>query len=647
MLKRKQLALIFAVILVVTACTTDSVNPDTIKSDPVSSDSVSSEPAKNESVDVDSVIRESRLLRIEEANTSNLVPKPTSIAKRKSTVSHDISPSEFSDQFLSEDERAAVAGRSDASATFANKPVAGVVAQEQSISVHSIEAKVGNERDVLAQTPARANLSSIRAPSEELDRENYAHFEDNPLKRVSEQPVSTFSIDVDTGAYSNARRILNAGGLPVKDSVRVEEFINYFAYDYPTPTNRSRPFNVVTELGPNPWNADTHLLHIGIKGYEVPKSQIPATNLVFLVDVSGSMRSADKLGLLKTSLKMLTKQLRRQDRISIVVYAGASGVVLEPVAGNRKGEIIAALDSLSAGGSTNGGAGIRLAYAMAEQAFVEGGINRVLLATDGDFNVGTTNFEALKNLVEEKRKTDISLTTLGFGSGNYNDHLMEQLADAGNGNYAYIDTLNEARKVLVEQMSATLQTIAKDVKIQIEFNPDVVAEYRLIGYENRMLAREDFNNDQVDAGEIGAGHTVTAVYEIALAGSNGQRVDQLRYQTEDHVGKGKNSEIAFLRLRYKAPDGDKSKLIEQPIRKADIKRELTDTSADYRFAAAVAGFGQLLRGGNYMEQFGFDDVRTLANGARGGDPFGYRGEFVTMVNLAQSLSGQTAAQVTR
>ena len=647
MLKRKQLALIFAVILVVTACTTDSVNPDTIKSDPVSSDSVSSEPAKNESVDVDSVIRESRLLRIEEANTSNLVPKPTSIAKRKSTVSHDISPSEFSDQFLSEDERAAVAGRSDASATFANKPVAGVVAQEQSISVHSIEAKVGNERDVLAQTPARANLNSIRDPSEELDRENYAHFEDNSLKRVSEQPVSTFSIDVDTGAYSNARRILNAGGLPVKDSVRVEEFINYFAYDYPTPTNRSRPFNVVTELGPNPWNADTHLLHIGIKGYEVPKSQIPATNLVFLVDVSGSMRSADKLGLLKTSLKMLTKQLRRQDRISIVVYAGASGVVLEPVAGNRKGEIIAALDSLSAGGSTNGGAGIRLAYAMAEQAFVEGGINRVLLATDGDFNVGTTNFEALKNLVEEKRKTDISLTTLGFGSGNYNDHLMEQLADAGNGNYAYIDTLNEARKVLVEQMSATLQTIAKDVKIQIEFNPDVVAEYRLIGYENRMLAREDFNNDQVDAGEIGAGHTVTAVYEIALAGSNGQRVDQLRYQTEDHVGKGKNSEIAFLRLRYKAPDGDKSKLIEQPIRKADIKRELTDTSADYRFAAAVAGFGQLLRGGNYMEQFGFDDVRTLANGARGGDPFGYRGEFVTMVNLAQSLSGQTAAQVTR
>ncbi len=271
----------------------------------------------------------------------------------------------------------------------------------------------------------------------------------------------------------------------------------------------------------------------------------------------------------------------------------------------------------------------------------------MLLATDGDFNVGTTNFEALKNLVEEKRKTGISLTTLGFGTGNYNDHLMEQLADAGNGNYAYIDTLNEARKVLVEQMSATLQTIAKDVKIQIEFNLVVVAEYRLIGYENRILAREDFNNDQVDAGEIGAGHTVTAVYEVALADSEGQRVDPLRYQSERGVGKGRNRELAFLRLRYKAPDGDTSKLIEQIIRKADIKRELTETSADFRFAAAVAGFGQLLRGGNYMEQFGFDDVRTLANGARGGDPFGYRGEFVTMVNLAQTLSGQTAAQVTR
>jgi Ca-activated chloride channel homolog len=646
--KMKQLALTVAVLFAVTACTTDSANPD-----PVNNNPVKVEPARTESVDVDSAIRNSGRVEIEEIDQSQPVPAPTSIAKHKSTAPEDKRSNKFADELRLEGERQAVAGRADTLAQIANEPAADIAAQQQSMpvlssSVRTREAIAGKDGHVMAQAPASSVvLNAIRAPSEELDRENYAHFDDNPLKRVSEQPVSTFSVDVDTGAYSNARRILNAGGLPVRDSVRVEEFINYFAYDYPTPTNRSRPFNVVTELGPNPWNVNTQLLHIGIKGYEVPKSQIAATNLVFLVDVSGSMRSDDKLGLLKTSLTMLTKQLRSQDRISIVVYAGASGVVLEPVAGNRKGEIIAALESLSAGGSTNGGAGIRLAYAMAEQAFVEGGINRVLLATDGDFNVGTTNFEALKNLVEEKRKTGISLTTLGFGSGNYNDHLMEQLADAGNGNYAYIDTLNEARKVLVEQMSATLQTIAKDVKIQIEFNPNVVAEYRLIGYENRILAREDFNNDKIDAGEIGAGHTVTAVYEIALANSEGQRVDPLRYQSEQGAEKGSNKELAFLRLRYKAPDGDKSKLIEQPIRTADIKRELTDTSANFRFAAAVAGFGQLLRGGNYMEQFGYDDVRTLANGARGDDPFGYRGEFVTMVNLAQSLSGQTAAQVTR
>jgi len=653
MLKFRQLAMTVAVIFAVTACTTDSANPDSVSTDPVSANPVKAEPAKTESVDVDSVIDVSGRVEIEETIGSQPVPAPTSIAKHKSTAPDDKKSSKLADELRLEGERQAVAGRSDALAQFSNGPVVDGPAQEQSMpvpssSVRTREVIAGKEAHAVARAPASSVvLNAIRAPSEQLDRENYAHFDDNPLKRVIEQPVSTFSVDVDTGAYSNARRLLNAGGLPVRDSVRVEEFINYFAYDYPTPTNRSRPFNVVTELGPNPWNADTRLLHIGIKGYEVPKSQIPATSLVFLIDVSGSMRSADKLGLLKTSLTMLTKQLRRQDRISIVVYAGASGVVLEPVAGNRKGEIIAALDSLSAGGSTNGGAGIRLAYAMAEQAFVEGGINRVLLATDGDFNVGTTNFEALKNLVEEKRKTGVSLTTLGFGSGNYNDHLMEQLADAGNGNYAYIDTLNEARKVLVEQMSATLQTIAKDVKIQIEFNPNVVAEYRLIGYENRILAREDFNNDQIDAGEIGAGHTVTAVYEIAMAGSNGQRVDPLRYQTEDRATRSTANELAFLRLRYKAPDGDTSKLIERPLAKNALNENLADTSDRFRFAAAVAGFGQLLRGGTYMEEFNYDDVRALANGARGQDPFGYRGEFVTLVNLAQSLSGEATAQVSQ
>ncbi len=525
---------------------------------------------------------------------------------------------------------------------------AEIVAPATTGTAGSVQSRVAKEQRFAAQPgSAIADLDALRAPSEPLDRENYAHFDDNPLKRVIEHPVSTFSIDVDTGAYSNARRMLSAGRLPVQDAVRVEEFINYFAYDYAAPDDRSRPFNIITELGPNPWNAKTHLLHIVLKGYEVPKAQIPAANLVFLIDVSGSMRSDDKIGLLKTSLKMLTRELRPEDRISIVVYAGASGVVLEPVSGSEKGRIFAALDALSAGGRTNGAAGIQLAYAMAEQAFVDGGINRVLLATDGDFNVGTTSFEALKDLIEQKRKSGISLTTLGFGSGNYNDQLMEQLADAGNGNYAYIDTLNEARKVLVEQMSATLQTIAKDVKIQIEFNPDVIAEYRLVGYENRVLAREDFNNDKVDAGEIGAGHTVTAIYEIALASSSGQRVEPLRYQKQRGRDADHSGELAFLRLRYKAPDGDTSRLIEHPIRSTEIKRDLANTSSNYRFAAAVAGFGQLLRGGTYLEQFGFDDVRMLANGARGSDPFGYRGEFVSLVNTAQTLSGEATAQLSR
>jgi Ca-activated chloride channel family protein len=609
MMKQKQLILTLALIVVaMSACSTDSVEP-VARPEPGKTNTTTTEP----------------------------VPPPGTVRERLDR------PADAAKQDRDEGK-----GEADRRQLASEEAVAESPAPLTAGRAVAKQSRVAKEQHFAAQPGvATANLDAIRAPSEPLDRENYAHFDDNPLKRVVDHPVSTFSIDVDTGAYSNARRMLNAGRLPVQDAVRVEEFINYFGYDYAAPSDRSRPFNIITEVGPNPWNSKTHLLHVGLKGYEVPRSQIPASNLVFLIDVSGSMRSDDKIGLLKTSLKMLTRELRPADRISIVVYAGASGVVLEPVSGSEKGKIIAALDGLSAGGRTNGAAGIRLAYAMAEQAFVAGGINRVLLATDGDFNVGTTSFEALKDLVEEKRKTGISLTTLGFGTGNYNDHLMEQLADAGNGNYAYIDTLNEARKVLVEQMSATLQTIAKDVKIQIEFNPDVVAEYRLVGYENRMLAREDFNNDQVDAGEIGAGHTVTAIYEVALANSDGQRIDPLRYQKEQSLDPVRNSELAFLRLRYKAPDGDTSKLIEQPIRKADLKRELSATSADFRFAAAVAGFGQLLRGAKYMEAFDYDDVRSLANGAKGGDSFGYRGEFVTLVNLAQSLSGQTAAQVTR
>ncbi len=496
---------------------------------------------------------------------------------------------------------------------------------------------------------AAKSLYSIRAPSEPVDRENYNHFDDNQIKLVAENPVSTFSIDVDTGSYSNVRRMINSGNLPREDAVRVEELINYFAYDYPLPENDETPFSVTTEIGSTPWNPDTRLMHIGIKGYDMADKKLPASNLVFLLDVSGSMNSPDKLGLLKSALKLLSKQMRDEDKISIVVYAGASGVVLEPVAGNQTAKIAQALDALSAGGSTNGAAGIRSAYLLAEQEFIKGGINRIILATDGDFNVGTVNFEALKDLVEEKRKTGISLTTLGFGSGNYNDHLMEQLADAGNGNYSYIDTLNEAQKVLVDEMRSTLNTIAKDVKIQLEFNPAVVAEYRLIGYENRALNREDFNNDKIDAGEIGAGHTVTALYEVTLNNSQARAVDPLRYasfkSTKQNSSESHSNELAHLRLRYKEPTGSKSKLIEQVIKTSDIETRLANTSNRYRFSASVAGFGQLLRGGKYIEDFSYHDVLELARKSRGDDTFGYRGEFISLVNLARSLSTQVLSSL--
>jgi len=478
------------------------------------------------------------------------------------------------------------------------------------------------------------NFQPQRLP---VDRENYAHLDSNPVRLVAEHPVSTFSIDVDTGSYSNLRRMLKNGQLPPADAVRVEEMINYFSYQYPVPKNKSTPFSISTEIAPSPWNTNTHLLHIGIKGYDVPKKDLPPANLVFLVDVSGSMQAPNKLELLKSSLKLLTRQLGARDRISLVVYAGASGVVLEPTPANQRAKIINALDRLRAGGSTNGSAGIQLAYAMAEQGFVQNGINRVILATDGDFNVGTVNIEALKNLIEQKRKTGISLTTLGFGMGNYNDHLMEQLADKGNGNYAYIDTLNESNKVLVNELGSTLLTIAKDVKIQIEFNPAVVTEYRLIGYENRTLRREDFKNDKIDAGEIGAGHTVTALYEITLA-EKPSRIEPLRYRRHVEMEGPRAGELAHLRLRYKEPDSDTSKLIEIPLHRRSIVVNLNQASDNLRFSASVAAFAELLRGGKQSGKFTYKDIIELSRKSRGNDPFGYRGEFIKLVDLAQSLS---------
>lgn len=478
-------------------------------------------------------------------------------------------------------------------------------------------------------------------PQSIKNRENYANIDDNPIKQVAVNPVSTFSVDVDSGAYANVRRFLNRGQLPHPNAVRAEELINYFDYDYAPSRSLDTPFALHTEIAPTPWNKHTHLLHIGIKGYQPKRNELPPANLVFLLDVSGSMDSPDKLGLLKSSLKMLTKQMRKKDKVAIVVYAGASGEVLKPTAGHQTAKITRAFNQLRAGGSTNGGAGIQLAYDLAQQSFVKDGVNRVILATDGDFNVGTTDFDALKKMVADKRKTGIALTTLGFGTGNYNDHLMEQLADAGDGNYAYIDTLNEARKVLVDELNATLLTIAKDVKIQIEFNPSLVAEYRLIGYENRQLKREDFNNDKVDAGDIGAGHTVTALYEISLTNSQGKRFDPLRYGKKTQP-KNNNNELAFLRLRYKRPNETSSRLIEKPLMQSDIKSNISNTSNSYQFSASVAVFAQLLRDGKYIENFSYADVINLAKKSKGSDENGFRSEFINLVKLADSLSEKTS-----
>ena len=472
-----------------------------------------------------------------------------------------------------------------------------------------------------------------RPPVPPANTENYADFDDNPVHRASDQPVSTFSIDVDTGSYANVRRMLLDGVRPPADAVRAEEFINYFDHGHPAPTSREVPFRVSTELAPAPWNAGRQLLMIGIKGYDVPRADLPPANLVLLVDTSGSMHSADKLPLLKRAMGMLVRQLRPQDTISIVVYAGSAGLVLPPTAGNRQGEILAALEQLQAGGSTNGGAGIQLAYDMARQGYVEGGVNRILLATDGDFNVGTVDQGALETLVADQRRSGIALTTLGFGSGNYNDALAERLADLGNGNHAYIDSALEARRVLVEAMGSTLLTIASDVKIQVEFNPARVAEYRLVGYENRVLRNEDFANDKVDAGEIGAGHEVTALYEITPVGSDQARLPALRYGN-DRPAATSSGEIAHLRLRYKQPGSDRSRLIETPILHSALRPQASNS---LMFTAAVAGFADALRGGTHTDGWGWDGILAAARSTGREHNDSRHAEFIELVEQARLL----------
>jgi Ca-activated chloride channel family protein len=476
---------------------------------------------------------------------------------------------------------------------------------------------------------------------DEFDTEAYDRIEDNPFLAVQHNPLSTFSIDVDTASYANVRRFLRQGQLPPKDAVRIEELLNYFSYSYPQPQD-GQPFSVTLETAQAPWKLEHRLVRIGLKGREIPPAERPAANLVFLIDVSGSMDQPNKLPLLQQALKSLVVGLGEKDRAAIVVYAGASGLVLPST--SKKRAMLDALNELKAGGSTNAGQGIELAYRVAQESFIQGGSNRVLLCTDGDFNVGVTSQGELTRLIEQKAKSGVFLTVLGFGMGNYKDSTLEKLADKGNGNYAYIDTLQEARKVLVQQMGATLHTIAKDVKLQVEFNPAKVAAYRLIGYENRLLRAEEFNDDKKDAGEIGAGHSVTALYEIVPAGQPAaelQEVDRLRYQRPSELSPAAASgELLTIKLRYKDPDGDSSRLLELPAKDAGTK--LAGASADFRFAAAVAAFGMLLRDSEYRGAADYELVLDLARSGRGEDREGYRGGFLQLVTTAKALAEREA-----
>ncbi|MDH5655577.1 MAG: VWA domain-containing protein [Spirochaetia bacterium] len=473
--------------------------------------------------------------------------------------------------------------------------------------------------------------------NQNFNTEDYDRIYENAFLDAKQKPLSTFSIDVDTASYANVRRFLKDGRLPPKDAVRIEEMINYFSYSYPSPSDDT-PFSISTEVSKSPWNPENRLLLIGLKGKSIAEENLPARNLVFLLDVSGSMMARNKLPLLVKSMKMLTDQLSEKDTVSIVVYAGASGLVLPATSGYNKNKIMDSLNQLQAGGSTNGGAGIELAYKIARENFKPEGINRVILATDGDFNVGVSSQGDLIRMIEKKRESGIFLTVLGFGSGNLKDSTMEKLADKGNGNYAYIDSESEAAKVLVKEAGSTLVTIAKDVKIQIEFNPAQIHSYRLIGYENRILNSEDFNDDKKDAGEIGAGHNVTALYEIVPAGNaqNSISVDPLKYQTESRLNQtAGGNEIATVKIRYKNPRGMKSSLIERTVKAESIS--FGQSSENLRLAAGVAAFGMILRDSKYKGNADFNLLKEILEGAKGTDPNGYRAELLSLVDRAENL----------
>ena len=519
-----------------------------------------------------------------------------------------------------------------------------VAAEDKRIKPGGIRRdKIFNQNRIATQSYQQNSTgyanNSYPSEPQNWNTEGYATIHDNIFHDPTNAPLSTFSIDVDAASYSNVRRFLNNGQAPPKDAVRIEELINYFSYDYKQPKG-DLPFAVNTEVSAAPWNLNHRLVHIGLQGEKISMENLPASNIVFLLDVSGSMNASNKLPLLKSAFKLLVNQLREEDRVSIVVYAGAAGLVLEPTSGANKQKILAALNNLQAGGSTGGGAGIKLAYSTAKENFVEGGNNRIVLATDGDFNIGASSDAEMERLIEKERESGVFLTVLGFGMGNYKDSKMEILADKGNGNYSYIDNIHEAKKVLVNEFGGTMFTIAKDVKIQVEFNPTLVKEYRLIGYENRVLKSEDFNNDKKDAGELGSGHTVTALYEIVLVSSNeagSGSVDPLKYQSPKVNKIAKNTdELMTVKLRYKEPDGYKSNLISRVIKDAD--NDLDKTSNNFRWSAAVAEFGMLLRDSEFKGNSSYAEVLSLAKSAKGSDVEGYRAEFIRMVNSSGLLA---------
>ena len=512
------------------------------------------------------------------------------------------------------------------------------IAPTSSSGVARTQALLGQRQPVAGFVIGSDGTILLRPPNEGRDR--FESIVPNTPKSVRADPVATFSSDVDTASYGFVRRTLNAGELPPKNAVRIEELLNYFSYSYAPAESRETPFRPLVHISPSPWNPHTQLMHIAIKGHALKAAERPRANLVFLIDVSGSMQGEDRLPLLKNSFRMLLDNLDADDTVGLVTYASGSSIALKPTKVSDKATILAAIEGLGAGGSTAGARGIRDAYALAETNFDKAAVNRVILGTDGDFNVGISNREELKSYIESKRKSGIFLSILGVGRGNYNDALMQTLAQNGNGTAAYIDTINEARKVLVEEAASTLFPIAKDVKFQIEFNPARVSHYRLIGYETRALRREDFNNDKVDAGDIGSGHAVTAIFEITPVGAPQKLVDGLRYQprkaSATPVKPDGDAEFAFLKIRYKLPDSDKSKLITLAVTPAMQAQSIAALNTDLRFSIAVAAFGQLLNGGIYMQDFSYDDIIALANNAKGPDPYGLRAEFVNLVRLAKS-----------